>query len=80
MVQYRNSSAVFQRYVRIDDGKAVLAYQVPDNCDIVYWRILWKQPKAEHGDYLVKPAQAGYPTNHHIVKEKSFEKNYRFPH
>lgn len=60
-----------------------MAMQVPLGplwVDLPYFRKLWKQPKAEYGDWIIKPIAGGMGPSHILVKNERFNQKYREPY
>lgn len=81
MTQKRASSpSKFSRFIDVNNGSNVMAMQCPYDCDLEYFRRLWKKPAINHGDWLVKPATPGKIISHRIVTDEIFQRTFREPY
>ena len=74
-----SSKVVPKRYISLDKGTNVLAFQFPSE-GLEFIRILWKQPEANAGDWLVKTGLGMQTQAHLLMTNEHFTKCYRRPY
>jgi hypothetical protein len=81
----RSSNWVFKRFIHRKYGTEVRAMVFPEaeGEELAYLRKLWKQPKANPGDVIVRPTRQNSNNNHgpyHILMPpEQFGRSYRLP-
>jgi hypothetical protein len=57
-----------------------MAMQVPMDCDLAYFRKLWKKPTVNHGDWLIKDVGSTKSIFHRQMTDADFKRSYREPY